>query len=114
MKFFVGGCIFLMASMAFSQESITISRSNKLGVSVVDRLSKEGGKYFLNESALAKTRSKAAQEYWNLALKVKSSAECGAGKFVIIYDNGSKKSEIVGCPYGDEYGKLIAALYKLK
>ena len=110
----IGFAVLAATLSAGAEDSITLSRSNKMGVTVVDKLSRDGEKYLLNYHPLSKSKNKFAADYWALARAIKSSGECGAGKFVILREEAKRKIEVIGCAYGDEYGKLIAALYKLK
>ena len=112
--------VFLLVALVFgvqnlNAETLSISRSNKLGVTLADQIQISKASYTLNGIPLAKSRHVQAQQYVSLLKKMKpSSTACGAGRFIILIEDGKLKKEISGCAEGAEYGKLIAQLYTLK
>ena len=99
-------------------DSVVLSRSNKQGVTAVDRLTKEAKGFSLNNEKLPKSKEAVAETYWLALQQMKSSPVCPAGKFVILKEvgkgSGKEVSQVSGCAMGPEYGALIDALYKLK
>ncbi len=113
MKILVALFIFI-SPMAYAQ-SILISRDNKMGVLMVDRLTKDGKGFSFNHVKVPRSKNQLAQAAFERLLKMSPSKEqCFAGHFVLTIEDKAVKKEIRGCAEGDEYGKLIAALYKLK